>query len=94
METTEFKNQFNAKANQVADKASHVVDRVKRAGESLLDSPVAEQFSDKMADFRDRSVEAYDSSIELVRRNPVASIATALGIGVIAGLAWRSSRRH
>ena len=41
---------------------------------------------------KDQTVQAYNSSIEIVRRNPVKSLATALGLGVIVGLVAR--RRH
>jgi len=32
-----------------------------------------------------KTVEAYDSSVQLVRRNPIKSVAVALGVGALAG---------
>lgn len=36
------------------------------------------------------TIDAYDSSIQVVRRNPVKSLAIALGVGVAAGYFLKS----
>lgn len=96
MDTTssDFKSQFNTKADKVADKASHAVDRARRAGEEFLESPIAERVQDRLSQIKSRSVDAYDNSVAAVRRNPAAWLGAALGAGIIAGLLFgrRSSR--
>ncbi|MES2801681.1 MAG: hypothetical protein V4654_04265 [Bdellovibrionota bacterium] len=106
METTsDIKNQFNSKAEKfgekasyaaekISDKATHAVDRARRAGEEFLETPISERMSDAFSDLRSRSVDAYDTSISAVRRNPAAWLGAAVGVGVIAGLLFgrRSSR--
>lgn len=100
METTsDIKNQFNSKAEKigerVGERASHAVDRAKRAGEEFLETPLAERMSDTLSNIRSRSVDAYDTSVAAVRRNPAAWLGAALGVGVIAGLFFgRSSKRR
>lgn len=95
METTsDIKNQFNSKAEKIGERASHAVDRARRAGEEFLETPLSERMSDTFSNIRERSVEAYDSSVAAVRRNPAAWLGAALGVGVICGLFFgRSSRR-
>lgn len=87
METTsDIKNQLNSKAEKIGDKASHAVDRARRAGEEFLETPFAERMSDTFSTIKSRSVDAYDTSVQAVRRNPAAWLGAALGVGVIAGL--------
>ena len=93
--TTDIKNQFNSKAEKIGEKANHAVDRARRAGEEFLETPLAERMSDTLSTIRTRSVDAYDYSVESVRRNPAAWLGAALGVGVIAGLFFgRSSNRR
>lgn len=95
MDTTssDIKNQFNAKAERVADKASHAVDRARRAGEEFLETPVAERIQEGFKNIRTKSMDAYDSSVATIRRNPVAWLGAALGCGIVAGLLFgRRSR--
>lgn len=96
METTsDIKNQLNSKAEKIGEKANHAVDRARRAGEEFLDTPFAERMSDALSSVRTRSMDAYDTSISAVRRNPAAWVGAALGVGVIAGLLFgRSSSRR
>lgn len=96
METTsEFKNQLNSKSEKIGERASHAVDRARRAGEEFLETPISERMADTIAGLRTRSVEAYDSSVAAVRRNPTAWLGAALGVGVIFGLFFgRSSSRR
>lgn len=104
METTsDIKNQFNSKADKysdkashaaekISDKASHAVDRARRAGEEFLETPIAERMSEALSGLRTRSVEAYDTSVSAVRRNPAAWLGAAVGVGVIAGLLFGRRR--
>lgn len=104
METTsDIKNQFNSKAEKfgekathaaekISDKATHAVDRARRAGEEFLETPIAERMSEAFSGLRSRSVEAYDTSISAVRRNPAAWLGAAVGVGVIAGLLFGRRR--
>lgn len=79
-------------AEAISDKATHAVDRARRAGEEFLETPMAERMSEAFAGLRSRSVEAYDSSISAVRRNPAAWLGAAVGVGVIAGLLFGRRR--
>ena len=45
------------------------------------DFPMAETFKQ----IKSKTVEAYDSSIQVVRENPVKSLAVALGVGLATG---------
>jgi ElaB/YqjD/DUF883 family membrane-anchored ribosome-binding protein len=64
-------------------KSPLLVDQANRHGFSEHDSvfPITETFNQ----LRTKTVEAYDSSIQVVRRNPVKSLAVAIGLGVAAG---------
>ncbi len=95
METTsDIKNQFNSKAEKIGEMASHAVDRAKRAGEEFLETPLSERMSDTFSNIRSRSIDAYDTSVAAVRRNPAAWLGGAVGVGVILGLLFgrRGSR--
>ena len=110
METTsDIKNTLNSKAEKFGNKvgdaaerysskashaADHAVDRARRAGEEFMESPIAERMTETWGDIRTRSIDAYDTSVASVRRNPTAWLGGALAVGVIAGLFFgrRSSR--
>lgn len=104
METTsDMKNSYNAKADKlgnkafsaaetISDKATHAVDRARRAGEEFLETPIAERMTDAWQGLRTRSVEAYDTSVASVRRNPAAWLGAAVGVGIIAGLLFGRRR--
>ncbi len=94
METTsDIKNQFNSKAEKIGERASHAVDRARRAGEEFLETPLSERMADTFSSLKTRSIDAYDTSVAAVRRNPTAWLGAALGVGVICGLFFgRSSR--
>lgn len=79
METSlnEFKDQLNTK-NPLK------VDHSRTDMSSYFDSiekPLEEAY-DKI---KSESIHAYDSSIKIVRQNPVKSLAMALGVGLAAG---------
>ena len=81
-------------AEAIGDKATHAVDRARRAGEEFLETPISERMTEAWDGIRTRSVDAYDTSVASVRRNPAAWLGAALGVGVIAGLFFgrRNSR--
>ena len=71
METTsDIKNQFNSKAEKIGERASHAVDRARRAGEEFLETPLSERMADTFSSLKTRSIDAYDTSVAAVRRNP------------------------
>jgi ElaB/YqjD/DUF883 family membrane-anchored ribosome-binding protein len=92
METSDIKQQFNSSANRVAEKANTAVDRARRAGEEFLDTPLAERVQEGISALRTRSMDAYDTSVAAVRRNPAAWLGAALGVGIIAGLIFGRRR--
>jgi ElaB/YqjD/DUF883 family membrane-anchored ribosome-binding protein len=60
------------------------VDHTMKTSHSLFESiekPIEETY-DKL---KTKTVDAYNSSIQVVRHNPVKSLATALGLGMVAG---------
>jgi ElaB/YqjD/DUF883 family membrane-anchored ribosome-binding protein len=40
---------------------------------------------DSFKQIKSKTIEAYDSSLQTVRQNPIKSLAVALGLGVAAG---------
>jgi len=73
-------NDFKA---QSKSKSPLAVDQSQRDGQSSFEShfPMEETFNQ----IKQRTSDAYDSSIQLVKRNPLSSIAIALGVGAAAG---------
>jgi ElaB/YqjD/DUF883 family membrane-anchored ribosome-binding protein len=77
METTS--NEFKP---QVKNKAPLAVDQGQKHSSSYESHfPMEDTFKQ----IRTKTTEAYDSSIQVVRQNPVKSLAIALGIGAAAG---------
>jgi ElaB/YqjD/DUF883 family membrane-anchored ribosome-binding protein len=79
METTatDFKNQVKQKIPLAVDQTGKVTHSTHESGIF----PIAETFKE----IRAKTAEAYDSSIQVVRKNPVKSLAVALGLGLAAG---------
>lgn len=75
--TNDFKSQVKQKTPLAVDQASS------RHGSSSSEMhfPMEETFKQ----IKEKTTEAYDSSIQVVRQNPVKSLAIALGLGVAAG---------
>lgn len=73
-------NEFKS---QLKNKSPLAVDQSQRHAQSAHDShfPMEETFNQIKA----KTTEAYDTSIQVVRQNPVKSLAIALGIGAAAG---------
>jgi ElaB/YqjD/DUF883 family membrane-anchored ribosome-binding protein len=70
--------------DQVSQKIPLAVDHSIKEARSMLESiekPIEETYNK----IKTKTVEAYDSSIHVVRQNPVKSLAIALGVGVAAG---------
>jgi ElaB/YqjD/DUF883 family membrane-anchored ribosome-binding protein len=74
------KNEFK---NQGKSSSPLAIDAAARSGqhESGIHFPMEENFKQ----IKDKTVEAYDSSLQSLRQNPIKSIAIALGLGVAAG---------
>lgn len=87
METTvnDYKKTMNKQA-------THAVDSIKNAGENFVDSSLGHQIADTAKEYKERTVEFYDSTLERVRANPFPAIAIALGLGVVAGFALRGRK--
>jgi ElaB/YqjD/DUF883 family membrane-anchored ribosome-binding protein len=68
---------------QVKSKSPLAVDQSQKHNSSSYEThfPMEETFKQ----IRAKTTEAYDSSIQVVRQNPVKSLAIALGIGAAAG---------
>jgi|GEM_PF-3493398 len=82
---TATKNDFQKKADGLTPKAKSVSER-------LLDSDLGDQVAEKWGQIRERSEDVYNSSVEVVRRHPLATVSTALAVGVLAGMILK--RRH
>jgi len=74
----------NEVKDQAMPKIPLAVDHAVKEGRNMFSSmekPLEETY-DKI---KTRTVEAYDSSIQYVRQNPVRSLAVALGVGLATG---------
>ena len=74
--TNDFKSQVKQKSPLAVDQASS-----RHSSSSEVHFPMEETFKQ----IKNKTAEAYDSSIQVVRQNPVKSLAIALGLGVAAG---------
>ncbi len=82
METThDYKGHFNNAAKS----------SLESAGNKILDTD-AGFFNGALKKIKASSADAYEDSISMVKRKPVASLATALGIGVVVG--WAITRKR
>lgn len=75
---------LNEFKNQTPPKIPLDIDRTRRGARSTFDSndfPMTETFKQ----IKSKTVEAYDSSIQVVRENPVKSLAVALVVGLATG---------
>lgn len=94
-----FRNAANSPAaRQAADKAKSMAEDAGDAAERLSDKAGA-QFAKAQdraqamaADAQDMAVDAYDEAHAAVRRNPLAAVGIALGIGFLFG-ALTTARR-
>lgn len=69
--THDFKNKLESKFPPIPDREPAIE----------MHFPMEETFSE----IKSKTTEAYDSSIQLIRKNPIRSLAIALGIGVATG---------
>jgi ElaB/YqjD/DUF883 family membrane-anchored ribosome-binding protein len=74
--TSDFKNQPKAKSPLA-------VDQVNRHEVSSMEKNLT--MEERLNLIRSKTAETYNSSIQLVRRNPVKSMALALGVGAAVG---------
>lgn len=75
--TNDFKTQVKQKSPLAVDQAGSR----HSSSSSEVHFPMEETFKQIKA----KTAEAYDSSIQIVRQNPVKSLAIAVGLGVAAG---------
>lgn len=75
--TNDFKTQVKQKSPLAVDQAASK----HGTSSSEIHFPMEETFKQ----IKTKTAEAYDSSIQVVRKNPVKSLAIALGLGVAAG---------
>lgn len=67
----DFKNKLESKLPPVPDREPAIE----------MHFPMEETFTE----IKSKTTEVYDSSIQLVRKNPIKSLAVALGVGVATG---------
>jgi ElaB/YqjD/DUF883 family membrane-anchored ribosome-binding protein len=89
---TSTKNDLSRKADSITSKADNFATKAKNAGEQILDSDFGGQLTEKWGQIRDRSEDVYNSSVEVVRRHPLATVSTALAVGILTGMILK--RRH
>lgn len=92
MENSISKNDITRKADSFASRAENKADDLASKAKNLMDSDVADQLSQKWNQFRDRSSDVYNSSVDVVRRHPVATVGTVLAVGVLAGMILKRNR--
>lgn len=64
----------------------------KPATSKALEPAMSDKIVEKAEWLKDETVEAYDSSIQVIRKNPVTSVAVATGVGIIIGMFFKN--RH
>lgn len=78
---------MNASVNEFKDQVSKTpvaVDHAMKMTHSMFDSiekPIEETYNK----IKTKTVDTYDSSMQMVRRNPVKSLAIAIGVGALTG---------
>lgn len=87
METTLTDNKM-----QDSVKSSSTLEAMKKSVRKMVDTPLAEQISNKAEEIKEETIYAYDSSLELIRKNPITSLAIATGVGVVLGMIFKSRR--
>ena len=92
MENTLTKNDFARKGDSFANRAEDKAGGIAEKAKNLMDSDLMDQVSEKWSQFRDRSTDVYNSSVDVVRRHPVATVGTALAVGVLTGMILRRNR--
>jgi ElaB/YqjD/DUF883 family membrane-anchored ribosome-binding protein len=85
-------NTMTPTKNDLSKKADSFVKRASNVGHDLMESDFGNQLSNRWQEIRDRGEDVYSSSVEVVRRYPLAAISTALAVGIMTGMILK--RRH
>ena len=56
---------------------------------NYANSEFAEQLSERAHHLKDQTVDAYDSSLAMVRKNPISVMFAALGVGLVLGFIFK-----
>jgi ElaB/YqjD/DUF883 family membrane-anchored ribosome-binding protein len=80
------KNEFARKTDSFVDRAENKAGELATKAKSMMDSDWSDQLSQKWNQFREQSTDVYNSSVDVVRRHPVATVGTVLAVGVLAGM--------
>ena len=79
----DLKNQLNG---QLSNKTAAMTNQAKKAKDA-----VTGEFADQFENVKQYTSEAYETSVEQVKKYPLASLGAALAIGLVAG--WAFGRR-
>ncbi len=80
-------------ADQAANKADRVVDRVKTGAHEIMNRAEDFDLAARYNAIKDSAAEGYDTAIRTVKKYPLYAVGGAAAIGVLAGLLL-SRRRH
>jgi ElaB/YqjD/DUF883 family membrane-anchored ribosome-binding protein len=78
--------------DQMAAKSSAAVESMKKSVSKMVNPSLSDKIANKATEYKEDTIEAYDSSINLIRENPLVSVGIATGVGFVIG--WLSKRRH
>ncbi len=78
---------MNASVNEFKDHVSKIpvsVDHAMKTSHSMFES-IEKPLEETYNKIKTKTVDTYDSSIQMVRQNPVKSLAIAIGVGALTG---------
>jgi ElaB/YqjD/DUF883 family membrane-anchored ribosome-binding protein len=74
----------NESRGESMSKIPLAVDHAIKSSQSLFES-MEKPMEDAYSKMKTKTIDAYDSSIQVVKYNPIRSLAIALGVGALAG---------
>lgn len=78
--------------DQMAAKSSAAVESMKKSVSKMVNPSLTDKIANKATEYKEDTIEVYDTSINLIRKNPLLSIGIATGVGFVIG--WLSKRRY
>jgi ElaB/YqjD/DUF883 family membrane-anchored ribosome-binding protein len=77
---------------KISVKPASQSESIKHEAHKIMDAPLSETIANKVEWLKEETMDTYDSSIQLIRKNPVTSIAVATGVGIVIGMFFK--KRH
>jgi ElaB/YqjD/DUF883 family membrane-anchored ribosome-binding protein len=74
---------------QLKNKAPLAVDKASHGGHDVMESVESFSLQETFNDIKEKTEETWNSSLKVVRNNPVKSLAIALSLGLAAGYLFK-----